>query len=45
MMYHSWNRAECGEIEFPKAGRQVLTLHYKTGNNLAYFDFVPVELK
>ena len=45
MMYHSWNRAECGEIEFPKAGRQLLTLHYKTGNNLAYFDFVPVELR
>jgi hypothetical protein len=45
MMYHSWNRAECGEIEFPKAGSQLLTLHYKTGNNLAYFDFIPVELK
>ncbi len=29
----------------PQAGRQLLTLHYKTGNNLAYFDFVPVELK
>ena len=44
MMYHAWNRAECGEIEFPKAGHQLLTLHYKTGNNLAYFDFIPVEL-
>jgi hypothetical protein len=45
MIYHAWNRAECGEIDFPKAGPQLLTLHYKTGNNLAYFDFIPVEIK
>jgi hypothetical protein len=40
-VWHFWNRADCGEISFPEAGRQLLTLHYKRGNNLAYFDFVP----
>lgn len=38
--WHTWNKAECGKIEFRQAGRQLLTLHYKKGNNLAYFDFV-----
>lgn len=41
MVWHFWNKADCGEIDFPQAGRQLLTLHYKQGNNLAYFDFVP----
>jgi hypothetical protein len=41
MVWHFWNRADCGEIYFPQAGRQLLTLHYRQGNNLAYFDFVP----
>src|SRR5277367_1217589 len=41
MVWHVWNQADCGEIYFPQAGRQLLTLHYKKGNNLAYFDFVP----
>ena len=45
MMFHAWNRADCGEIDFPKAGLQLLTLYDKTGNNLAWFDFVPIELK
>jgi len=40
MVWHVWNKAECGEIYFPQAGRQLLTLHYRQGNNLAYFDFV-----
>ncbi|MDR3738973.1 MAG: GDSL-type esterase/lipase family protein [Terracidiphilus sp.] len=40
--WHIWNRAACGEIDFPEPGRQLLTLHYKTGNNLAYFDFLPI---
>jgi len=31
------NKADCGEITFPQAGRQLLTLHYRQGNNLAYF--------
>lgn len=41
MVWHVWNKADCGEIDFPQGGRQVLTLHYRQGNNLAYFDFVP----
>jgi hypothetical protein len=40
MVYHTWNKADCGEITFPETGLQLLTLHYKQGNNLAYFDFV-----
>ena len=43
IVWHIWNKAECGEINFPDSGRQLLTLHYKKGNNLAYFDFVPEE--
>jgi hypothetical protein len=43
MIWHTWNKAACGEITFPRAGLQLLTLHYRHGNNLAYFDFVPVE--
>jgi hypothetical protein len=35
----------CGEITFPKAGLQLLTLHYTKGNNLAYFELVPVNKK
>ncbi|HXC94335.1 MAG TPA: hypothetical protein VNU92_01485 [Edaphobacter sp.] len=42
-IYHTWNRAECGEITFPKRGMQLLTLHYKFGNNLAWFDFIPIK--
>ena len=42
-VWHFWNKADCGEIIFPEAGRQLLTLRYKRGNNLAYFDFVPAE--
>ena len=37
---HIWNKAEVGTITFPHAGRQLLTLHYRRGFNLAYFDFV-----
>jgi hypothetical protein len=43
MVWHTWNKAACGEITFPQAGLQLLTLHYKSGNNFAYFDFVPAE--
>ena len=39
--WHIWNKAECGEIAFPEKGLQLLTLHYNSGNNLAYFDFIP----
>lgn len=40
IVWHIWNKAECGEIVFPQTGLQLLTLHYKKGNNLAYFDFL-----
>jgi hypothetical protein len=43
IVWHIWNKAECGEISFPQPGRQLLTLNYKHGNNLAYFDFVPED--
>jgi hypothetical protein len=43
MVFHTWNKADCGKITFPQKGLQLLTLHYKKGNNLAYFDFVPVK--
>jgi len=39
--FHTWNRAEIGEITFPEAGLQLLTFNYGVGNNFAYFDFVP----
>ncbi|MGO9865205.1 MAG: hypothetical protein ACLPLR_16480 [Terriglobales bacterium] len=42
-VWHFWNKADCGEIHFPQAGPALLTLHYKRGNNLAYFDFVPAD--
>jgi hypothetical protein len=43
MVFHTWNKAQCGQIVFPSPGLQLLTLHYKKGNNLAYFDFTPVS--
>ena len=43
--YHHWNLAEIGTITFPAAGRQVLTFHYGSGNNFAYFEFLPVAAK
>jgi hypothetical protein len=39
--WHTWNKAEIGEITFPQKGLHLLTLHYNKGNNLAYFEFVP----
>ncbi len=38
--WHIWNKADCGELALPSAGLHVLTMHYKKGNNLAYFDIV-----
>lgn len=43
IVWHTWNKAGCGEINFPHAGRQLLTLHYKKGSNFAYFDFIPAD--
>ncbi len=45
IVWHIWTKADCGEIHFPQAGRQLLTLHYGHGNNLAYFDFEPADEK
>jgi hypothetical protein len=43
---HKWNKAiKCGQVTFSQAGRQLLTLHYSNGNNLAYFEFVPAGKK
>ncbi|MCX6629452.1 MAG: carbohydrate-binding protein [Candidatus Solibacter sp.] len=42
--FHNWNKAmNCGEVTFPQAGMQLLTLHYNAGNNLAYFEFAPTR--
>jgi hypothetical protein len=41
IVWRTWNKADCGEIHLPEPGRQLLTLHYKSGNNLDYFDFLP----
>jgi hypothetical protein len=43
IVWHTWNKEQCGEINFPRTGRQLLTLDYKKGNNLAYFDFIPAD--
>jgi hypothetical protein len=40
--YHQWDQATIGEIEFPSAGLQLITLKYNQGPNLAYLDFVKV---
>lgn len=37
---HKWNKAAVGTITFPRAGVQLLTLHYGRGYNLGYFEFV-----
>jgi hypothetical protein len=37
--WHHWNKAEIGRITFAEAGEQLLTFHYNSGNNFAYFDF------
>jgi len=46
--WHKWNKAKIGEITFPEAGLQLLTFHITKkdkGNNFAYFEFAPVEVK
>jgi hypothetical protein len=39
--WHTWNYAEIGTIEFREAGLHLLTFHYGTGNNFAFFAFEP----
>lgn len=41
--WHYWTQATVGEIFFPKAGLNLLTLKYNKGSNLAYLDFLLVE--
>jgi hypothetical protein len=44
--YHIWTQATVGEIRFPTAGINLLTLKYNNGANLTYFDFsLEEELK
>lgn len=40
--WHRWNYAPIGTIDFPTPGLHLLTFHYNSGNNFAYFDFEPV---
>ena len=41
--WHNWTQATIGEIFFPKAGLNLLTLKYNKGANLAYLDFLLVQ--
>ena len=41
--YHIWTQATIGEITFPAAGLNLLTLKYNNGANLTYFDFSLLE--
>jgi hypothetical protein len=43
--FHTWSYAEIGTITFGQAGLQLLTFHYNTGNNFAFFEFETVETK
>lgn len=37
--YHQWDYGQIATITFPEAGPQLLTFHYRRGNNWAYFVF------
>jgi len=41
--WHNWTQATVGEIVFPTAGLNLLTLKYNKGSNLAFLDFLLVE--
>jgi hypothetical protein len=41
--FHHWTQATVGEVVFPKAGLNLLTLKYNKGANLAYLDFLLVK--
>lgn len=43
--WHYWTQATIGELIFPVSGLNLLTLHYNTGANLAFLDFVLIEEK
>jgi len=42
---HKWNKADIGTIAFAETGLQLLTFHYNSGNNFAYFEFALAEAK
>lgn len=39
MVWHVWNKAECGRVHFAKSGKNVLMMQIKKGNNFGYWDF------
>ncbi|MEY4929776.1 MAG: hypothetical protein RI909_500 [Bacteroidota bacterium] len=41
--FHNWTQATVGEISFPVAGLNLLTLKYNKGSNLAFLDFILIE--
>ena len=41
--WYNWTQATVGEIVFPTAGLNLLTLRYNKGSNLAFLDFLLVE--
>jgi len=41
--WHYWTQATVGEIEFPTAGLQLLTLKYNTGSYLGFLDFIMIH--
>jgi hypothetical protein len=43
--WHHWDYGQIATVTFPKAGPQLLTFHYRRGNNWAYFVFERVEGK
>ncbi len=43
--WHFWDYGQIATIHFPEAGPQLLTFHYRRGNNWAYFVFERVDSK
>jgi hypothetical protein len=43
--WHYWDYGQIATITFPEAGPQLLTFHYRRGNNWAFFVFERIETK
>lgn len=43
--FHSWDYGQIATITFPEAGPQLLTFHYRRGNNWAFWVFEKIEKK
>jgi hypothetical protein len=41
--WHAWDYGQIATITFPEAGPQLLTFHYRRGNNWAFFIFEPLD--